>query len=72
MSNHHQHQEEEQQKSYASYYYILGLVFGLITGFVLDKGFIWVPIGGVLGLLTAAFFANVVSKSSENESDINF
>jgi ABC-type iron transport system FetAB permease component len=64
MSHHQQHQEEE-EKSYAYLYYVIGLVFGLITGFVIEKDFIWVPIGGVLGLLTAAFFANVVSKSSE-------
>ena len=65
MSNHHQHEEQEEQKSYASYYYIIGLVFGMITGGVLDVGFIWIPVGGVLGLLSAAFFANVISKSSE-------
>ncbi|EHQ26929.1 hypothetical protein [Mucilaginibacter paludis] len=64
MSHQHQHQEEE-QKSYAYLYYVIGLVFGLITGFVIDKDFIWIPIGGVLGLLTAAFFANVVARSSE-------
>ncbi len=64
MSHHHQHQEEE-AKSYDYLYYVIGLVFGLITGYVIDRDFIWIPIGGVLGLLTAAFFANVVARSSE-------
>lgn len=64
MSTHHQHQEEEAKK-YDYLYYVIGLVFGLITGYVIDKDFIWIPIGGVLGLLTAAFFANIMAKSSE-------
>ena len=61
----HQHHNEEEVKSYAYLYYVIGLVFGMITGAVIEKDFIWIPIGGVLGLLTAAFFANVISKSSE-------
>lgn len=64
--SHHQHpHHEEEAKKYDYLYYVIGLVFGLITGFVIDKSFIWVPIGGVLGLLTAAIFANVIAKSSE-------
>ena len=65
MSHQHSHKQEEETKKYDYLYYVIGLVFGMITGFVIDKSFIWIPIGGVLGLLTAAFFANVVSKSSE-------
>lgn len=65
MSNHqHSHQEEESKK-YDYLYYVIGLVAGLTTGFVIDRDFIWIPIGGVLGLLSAAFFANIVAKSSE-------
>lgn len=59
------HQHKEEQKNYDYLYYVIGLVFGLITGGLLEKGFIWVPIGGALGLLTAAFFANVMARSSE-------
>lgn len=65
MSHHHPHHEEEEAKKYDYLYYVAGLVFGMITGFVVDMSFIWIPIGGVLGLLTAALFANVVAKSSE-------
>ena len=65
MSHQHSHKQEEEAKKYDYLYYVIGLVFGMITGFVIDKSLIWIPIGGVLGLLTAAFFANVVSKSSE-------
>jgi hypothetical protein len=63
--SHQQHQQQEEAKSYAYLYYVIGLVAGLYTGYVIDRDFIWIPIGGVLGLLSAAFFANVVAKSSE-------
>ena len=65
MSNHEHHKEEEDKKSYTYLYYVIGLVFGLYTGWTIDKDFIWIPIGGVLGLLTASLFANILSKSSE-------
>lgn len=65
MSHHHHTHQEEEAKKYDYLYYVIGLIAGMITGFVIDKDFIWIPIGGVLGLLTAAFFANVVAKSSE-------
>ncbi|MBK0380151.1 hypothetical protein [Mucilaginibacter segetis] len=57
MSNHH-----EEEKSYDYIYYLVALVCGLFTGGIVDKGFIWIPVGGVLGLLTAAFFLNVLVK----------
>jgi hypothetical protein len=53
MSHHHHHTEE---KSYDSYFYIIGLLAGLFVGLVVNKGFIYIPVGAVLGLLTAAVF----------------
>jgi hypothetical protein len=59
----HHHEEEEQ--NYDNLYYIIALVCGLFTGAIIEKGFIWVPIGGVLGLLTAAFYLKVLVKGRE-------
>ncbi len=59
----HHHKEEE--KKYDYMYYLVALVCGLITGAILEVGFIWIPVGGVLGLLTAAFFLNVLVKGRE-------
>lgn len=59
-----QHNTPE-EKSYDYLYYVIGLVFGMITGFFIDKGFVWVPVGGVVGLLTAAFFLTVLVKGRE-------
>ncbi len=55
----HHHKEEE---NFDYVYYLVGLLSGLFVGFILDKGFTWIPVGGVLGLLTAAFFLNVMVK----------
>ena len=63
MKDHH---STEDAKSYDYLYYVIGLVFGMITGAVLEKGLIWVPIGGVTGLLTAAFFLNMLVKGHED------
>lgn len=57
------HQKEE---NYDSLYYLIGLGAGAFTGAVIEKGFNWVLIGGVLGLLTAAFFLNVLVKGRED------
>ena len=59
----HHHNEEE--KDYNYIYYLVGLISGLFTGAIIDVSFAWIAIGGVLGLLTAAFYANVLAKSSE-------
>jgi hypothetical protein len=56
----HHHKEEE---NFDYVYYLVGLVCGLFVGAIIDKGFTWIPVGGVLGLLTAAFFLNVLAKS---------
>ncbi|RYE21128.1 MAG: hypothetical protein EOP51_16355 [Sphingobacteriales bacterium] len=60
--HHHPHQEE---KSYAPFY-LVALITGLFVGAIIDRGLIYIPIGGVLGLLTAALFVNKVVKGREN------
>jgi hypothetical protein len=57
------HQEEE--KNYDFVYYLLGLVTGALTGAILDVGMIWALVGGILGLLTAGLFLNVLVKGRE-------
>lgn len=51
--SHHHHAEE---KSYDKYYYLVGLLSGLFTGVVIDHGFVWIAICGIMGLLLAAIF----------------
>ncbi|WP_179412560.1 hypothetical protein HDF19_04880 [Mucilaginibacter sp. E4BP6] len=58
------HQQEE-EKSYDFVYYLLGLVTGVFTGAILDVGMIWALVGGVLGLLSAGLFLNVLVKGRE-------
>ncbi len=55
----HHHKEEKNQDFI---YYLVALVCGLFVGAVIDKGFIWIPIGGVMGLLTAAAFLRLLVK----------
>ena len=62
MTEHH----KEEEKSYTYLYYVIGLVFGIITGAVIEKGFVYVLVGGILGLLTAAFFYTFFVKGRED------
>jgi len=59
------HHKEEEEKSYDFIYYVLGLGTGVFTGAILDVGLIWALVGGVLGLLSAAFYLNVLVKGRE-------
>ncbi len=58
------HIKEEENLDYV--YYLVGLVCGLFVGFIIDKDLTWIPVGGVLGLLTAAFFLNVLVKDRQD------
>ncbi|MDN3580608.1 hypothetical protein [Mucilaginibacter flavus] len=55
MSNH-----EEEKDNLDFVFYIVALLSGAFVGLVIDKGFTWVVVGGVLGLLTAAAFLNIL------------
>jgi hypothetical protein len=55
MSNH-----EEEKDNLDFVFYIVALVSGMFVGAIIDKGFTWIFVGGVLGLLTAAFFLNIL------------
>jgi hypothetical protein len=60
-----EHHAKEEEKSYNYLYYVVALVCGLFTGAVIDKGFTWIFVGGVLGLLTAALFLQVFVRGRE-------
>jgi hypothetical protein len=59
------HHNEEEEKNYDYLYYVVGLLTGLFIGAIIDKGFTWIFVGGVLGLLTAALFLQVLVKGRE-------
>lgn len=56
-----ENQETEEVKSFDNLYYIVGLLAGMITGEIVKGTFLWILIGGVLGLLSALFFVNKVA-----------
>jgi hypothetical protein len=66
MSDHQHHNQHTEEKSLDGIFYIVGLIAGLITGYVIEKSFIWIPIGGILGLLTAALFLKMLVKGRED------
>ncbi|GAA4336051.1 hypothetical protein GCM10023149_44500 [Mucilaginibacter gynuensis] len=64
MAQHHN--EPKEDNNFYSLYYIAGLLAGLFVGAIVDRGLIYIPIGGVLGLLTAALFISKLVKGREN------
>ena len=60
-----QHQEEKKEFNVTNLYYLVGLIFGLMTGAVLEMGITWIIVGGVLGLLTALLFVAVFVRGRE-------
>ena len=59
------HQEEKKQFNVTNLYYLVGLVFGLMTGAILEVGIKWVIVGGVLGFLTALLYVAVFVRGRE-------
>jgi len=62
----HQHEQEE-ERSYDYLYYVVGLITGLFTGAVLNVGMEWALVGGVLGLLSAGLFLQILVKGRERD-----
>jgi succinate-acetate transporter protein len=54
--------KEENNTSFDWVYYILGLVFGILTAAVISGSFGWSILGGIIGFISAAFFLNVLVK----------
>ena len=51
--------------NYSSYYLVPGLICGMLTGYIATGSFGYTILGGILGLLTAGFWMNVVVKRGE-------
>ncbi len=60
----HHPKAEKENLNYV--YYLVGILSGLFTGAIINVSYTWILVGGVLGFLTAAFFVNVLAKSSED------
>ncbi|PWK76653.1 hypothetical protein LX99_03521 [Mucilaginibacter oryzae] len=60
------HKEEKDNLDYI--YYLVGLLSGLFIGFILDVGFTWIFVGGILGLLTAAAYIAVLVRGRNEEA----
>ncbi|MDB5023136.1 MAG: hypothetical protein JWP78_891 [Mucilaginibacter sp.] len=61
----HHHEEKKEEINFNALYYLVGLVSGLFVGAIIDKGYTWIFVGGVLGLLTAALFLSVFVRGRE-------
>lgn len=48
-----------------SIYYILAVICGILTAWVVTGSLLYVLLGAFLGLLTAAFFVNVLAGDRE-------
>ena len=59
---------KEEKENFDFIYYLVGLVTGLFIGFIIDKGFTWIFVGGVLGLLTAAAYIAVLVRGRNEEA----
>ncbi|MEO8794689.1 MAG: hypothetical protein ABI390_04425 [Daejeonella sp.] len=60
MENH----EAQETKNY-SLFYILAVICGILTAWVVTGNILFVLLGAILGLLTAGFFVNVLVKNRE-------
>jgi hypothetical protein len=59
------HHPKEEKDNLDYIYYLVGLLSGAFTGAIINVSCVWILVGAILGFLTAAFFVNVLAKSSE-------
>ena len=60
------HNHHKEQENYDKLFYILGLLAGLFTGYVIDQGIILIVCVGIFGLLFSAFFLQLLVKGRED------
>lgn len=48
-----------------SWYYILALIFGILTAFVITGSIAWALLGALAGLIFALFYVNVLVEKRE-------
>jgi len=57
--------DNHKTKNYNSYYLIPALICGILTSWIVTGSVVYTIVGAVLGLLTAAFWINVVADKGE-------
>ncbi|MFC3195991.1 hypothetical protein ACFOET_00060 [Parapedobacter deserti] len=61
------HEDRSSKKNINSYFYLLGAVFGGLTGGFVQESFLATVIGAVVGLLFAGFFVSNVLKGRTHD-----
>lgn len=54
--------QENNDNNFNWVYYLSGLVFGVLTAVVITDYYVFVFLGGILGLLSAGLFLNALAK----------
>jgi len=62
---HHHEEPKEKEINFTALYFLVGLLSGMFVGAIIDMGYTWIFVGGVLGLLTAALFVSVFVRGRE-------
>ncbi|HZY35594.1 MAG TPA: hypothetical protein VFE53_03035 [Mucilaginibacter sp.] len=60
------HQHHKAEENHDKLFYIVGLLAGLFTGYVIGQGIILIVVLGIVGLLFAAFFLQLLVKGRED------
>jgi len=60
-------EEHSTEKNISSYFYLLGAIFGGLTGVIAQEGFLGAVIGAVAGLLFAGFFVGALLNGREHD-----
>jgi hypothetical protein len=57
--------KQQQEETNNSWYYILAVIFGILTALVTTGSIAWALFGAILGLLMALFYVNVLVEKRE-------
>lgn len=57
--------KQQEEETNNSWYYILAMIFGILTGLVCTGSIAWALAGAILGLLMALFYVNVLVEKRE-------
>jgi len=60
-------EEHSEQKNVNRYFYLLGAVFGALTGGFTQESFLGIIIGAIIGLLVAGFFVGNLLNGREHD-----
>ncbi len=60
-------EEHSTGKNINSYFYLLGAIFGGLTGVIAQEGFLGAVVGALVGLLFAGFFVSVLLKGRQHD-----